>query len=504
VDTQASYDGLAAQTVRGSVYSIAASGVTLLLGFGRSVLMARLLVPEDFGVVAFALTFLNFTAPLRDFGLDQALIHRQTGEASSLDDELAVHFTLRLILTGLFVSVLLIVALVLRRFYPQKPLLVPVLLALTIGEVAAALGATPTTYLRREMRFGDLAVLRVLTSTSMTIVGPLMAWQGWGVWALVGERISGVIVATLVVWVVMRPWRPAIRFDKGLATWYVNYGKFVFTTLSLERVLDEFDDFWIGTKSGPLALGYYSKAYELALYPRRVISEPIANVVLPVFARLQSDRLQLSRAYFRFSSLVARVAFLFAGPFVLVANEFVRLFLGDRWVPMVATFLLMVVYVLLDPLLIVGAKLAQAVGRPDFWTRSRLIQSVFFVPAVIIGHRIWGINGVAIATDIGMLIGLVMLFSQNRELVDVSFKRMFGFPILALLLGGGVSFYLSSIWAFDSQLAGAVFKILVCVCVYLLVLLVTEFKDYKVYVAMIWNLLNVRKDTRKSIAGQNE
>jgi len=278
----------------------------------------------------------------------------------------------------------------------------------------------------------------------------------------------------------------------------------VFTTLSLERVLDEFDDFWIGTKSGPLALGYYSKAYELALYPRRVISEPIANVVLPVFARLQSDRLQLSRAYFRFSSLVARVAFLFAGPFVLVANEFVRLFLGDRWVPMVATFLLMVVYVLLDPLLIVGAKLAQAVGRPDFWTRSRLIQSVFFVPAVIIGHRIWGINGVAIATDIGMLIGLVMLFSQNRELVDVSFKRMFGFPILALLLGGGVSFYLSSIWAFDSQLAGAVFKILVCVCVYLLVLLVTEFKDYKVYVAMIWNLLNVRKDTRKSMAGRNE
>lgn len=503
-DVRYSSEGLATKTVKGSAYSIAASAATLVLGFGRSVLMARLLVPEDFGVVAFALTFLRFTGPLRNFGLDLALIHRQTDDESSLEDELAAHFSLRLILTGLFVAVLLVVALVLRYAYPQKPLLVPVLLGLTIGEVATAVGATPTTYLCKAMRFKELAFLRVLTSVSMTVVGPLMAWLGWGVWALVGEYISGVIVATLVVWIVVRPWHPEMKFDKKLFAWYLNYGKFVFTTLGLERVLDEFDDFWIGTRSGSLALGYYSKAYELALYPRRVISEPIANVVLPVFAKLQDNRLQLSQAYFRFSSLVTRVAFLLAGPFVLAANEFVHFFLGAKWMPMVATFSLMVVYVLLDPLLIVGANLVQAVGRPDFWTRARLIQGVFFVPAVIIGNWAWGINGVALATDIGLLIGLILLFSRNRELVDVSFKRMFGLPTLALLLGSGMSLYLSSIWAFDNQLANAAFKVIICVSVYSLILLMTEFKDYTHYVSMIWDLLTGRSDLQRSVAGSDD
>ena len=96
-EIQSEREGLATQTVKGSVYSIGASAITMVLGFGRSVLMARLLTPEDFGVAAFALVFLNFTTPLRDFGLDQALIHRKPDKDFTLNEALAVHFTLRLI-----------------------------------------------------------------------------------------------------------------------------------------------------------------------------------------------------------------------------------------------------------------------------------------------------------------------------------------------------------------------------------------------------------------------
>ena len=113
------------------------------MGLGRSIVMARLLAPEDFGIVAFALVFLSLTTPLRDFGLDLALIHRKTNGKSSLNRALAVHFFLRCALMGFFVLLLLAAVPILHFLYPQRTLLVPVLLALTVGELAGALSATP-------------------------------------------------------------------------------------------------------------------------------------------------------------------------------------------------------------------------------------------------------------------------------------------------------------------------------------------------------------------------
>lgn len=488
-DDQTGFEGLAAKTVKGSAYSIAASAVTMVLGFGRSVLMARLLAPEDFGVVAFALTFLNFTTPLRDFGLDQALIHYKLDEDASLDDVLAVHFSLRSVLIGLFVLLLLAAIPILRYAYPQKTMLIPVLLGLTVGEIARGLGATPTAYLQKEMHFKALIVLQVLTSLSMTIVGPLMAWYGWGVWAIVGERISGVIVATLFVWAFIRPWRLRLKFDVEKIKWYLTYGKFIFVTHGLERALEEFDDFWIGTSLGNLALGYYSKSYEFALYPRRIISDPLTKVVFPLFAKLQDNRLQLSKAYFRFSSLVTRVGFLLGGVLILGAPDFVYLVLGEKWMPMVTTFQLMILYVLLDPLAMIGASLVQAVGHPDFWTRVRVVQVVLFVPAVILGSRLWQINGVALATDLALLVGLVLLFFQNRRLVDVSLRRLFGFPTLALLVGAGISWQLSANLVVESHLINGILTVLAFVSIYSMILLLTESRAYTHYARMILRLL---------------
>lgn len=487
-EAQPPLESLAAKTVRGSAYSIAASAVTMVLGLGRSIVMARLLAPEDFGMVAFALTFLNFTLPLRDFGLDLALIHRKSDKEASLDDVLAVHFSLRLILISLFVLLLIVAVPVLRYSYPQQNLLVPVLLALTVGEVARALGATPTTYLRKEMRFKELATLQVLTSLTMTIVGPLMAWGGWGVWAIVGERVSGVMMATFVVWVFIRPWRLRWRLGWGMVKWYLSYGKFISATRSLDRVLTEFDDFWVGTALGSLSLGFYSKSYEFARYPQRVISDPIVQVLFPAFAKVQDDRLRLSQAYFRISSLVVRVGFLLGGCLVLGAPELIPLVLGEKWTPMTLTFQLMVVYTLLSPLLSVSGNLINAVGHPEFTTKARVAQSVFFVPAVILGAYWGGINGVAVATDLILMLGLVLLLYQSRRVVDISFRSMLFFPVLALLIGALLGWG-SGVWLSDKSLAAMALKTCGFFAGYSLVLAIFERQEYLSQLRIFFEIL---------------
>jgi O-antigen/teichoic acid export membrane protein len=452
-DNQSTPESLAARTVKGSVYSITASGVTLVLGLGRSIVMARLLAPEDFGVVAFALVFLSFTAPLRDFGLDLALIHRKTDGEGALDDALAVHFSLRLILIGLFVLLLLAAIPLLHFLYPQKTLLVPILVVLTVGEVARALGATPTTYLRKEMRFKELGALQVLTSLTMTVIGPLMAWCGWGVWAIVGEQISGVIASTLVVWVFFRIWKLRWKLKPELVRWYWEYGKFVFVSRFLIPVVDQFDEFWIGTTLGPTPLGYYSKAYEFAQYPHRIISAPIVGVALPAFAQAQDNRLTLSKSYFRLSSFVIRLGFLVTGLLVLTAHEFVILLLGAKWAPMVLTFQIMAVYMLLQPFFSLSANLMVATGHPQVNMQTLIIQSAFVIPAVILASRWFQIDGVAFVTNLVLVIGLANMLRRTKDIVDFSLKEIILVPSIAFLVGCGLA------WPVNLLISGEVVRL---------------------------------------------
>lgn len=487
---QPSPESLAVKTVKGSAYSISASAVTLGLGLGRSILMARLLTPEDFGVVAFALTLLNFTAPMRDFGLDWALIHRKPDEEASLDNVLAVHFSLRLILSALFVLLLLGAIPLLRYFYPQKALLVPILLTLTIGEIANAVGATPTTYLRKEMRFKELALLQVLTSLTMTIVGPSMAWLGWGVWAIVGEQISGVIASTFVVWTIFRPWRPHLRLERDLVKWYWSYGRFLFASKILIPVVDQFDEFWIGTTLGNLPLGLYSKAYDFAQYPHRMVSVPIVNVAFPAFAKAQDDRLLLSKTYYRLSSFVIRLGFLVTGVFVLVAPEFVVLLLGAKWVPMVPTFQIMAVYMLLLPFFTLSANLMVATGRPQVNMRVLIIQSAFFIPAVILAARSQQINAVAVVTNAVMMIGIVYLLQHAKHVVDFSLKEMFLLPLIVFFLSGALA------WLLSAPLSQDILRLSVKVVVYLTtynsLLLLLEREKYLMLAQLLRQVLTRR------------
>jgi PST family polysaccharide transporter len=366
----------------------------------------------------------------------------------------------------------------LRRFYPGRPMLVPVLLGLTAGEMATAVGSTPITYLRKEMRFKEVAILQVLTSISMTAVGPLMAWRGWGVWAIVGERVSGTVVATLVVWAFIRPWRLRLALDSRMARWYLSYGRFVSATQALDKVLSDFDDFWVGTVLGAQPLGYYSKAYELAGYPRRVVSDPVVQVLFPAFAEAQHDQLRLSRAYFRASCLVVRVGFLLAGCLVLSASALVPLMLGGRWTPMTSAFQLMVVYALLIPLMSVTGNLVNAVGHPELTTRTRAAQSIILVPAVIIGARWWSINGVALATDVVLLLGLLLLLRQSRRIVEVSFKSMLLLPTLALLAGILLGLA-STAWLDATTVMALLFRLGGFLIVYNGLLVVFEGKQYR-------------------------
>jgi O-antigen/teichoic acid export membrane protein len=486
---------IASRAVVGSAYSVGASLLTLGLGFARSVLLARLLLPEQFGVVSLALFFVGLVGHLRSFGLDQALIHRQ-----ELDDTvLGTYFSARV--GTLLVSLILLVAVspLLARYYADMSLLPLLILALAGVELLKGLSTVQETLLSKNLAFPLLALTDVVASGTMTVVAPLLAWRGWGAWALVAEQGSGILARFAMTWLVFRSWWPRLAWDPKAARWFWGYGRSTWAASNLGFLLDRFDDFWVGTMLGRVPLGYYSRAYEFARYPRRVIANPLVSVFGPVFARLQGERQRLSQAFFRSAHIILRSGFFIAGAFALLMPEFIRLVIGEQWLPMLLTFRLMLVYTLLDALLMLCGNLLLAVGRPDALWRSRLTQFAFFVPAVIAGSFAWGINGVALAADSMLLIGGWVLYRYVRQEVDFSLTRLAFWPLIMLVLAWIAAFAVEWIWVPQSFWLSAVTKLGVFAGLYVGPLLVIERGDYAEGVRWLWRQVRSGSEMRVAL-----
>lgn len=478
-------DGIALQTVGGSLYSVAASVVTLSLGFIRAVIMARLLLPEHFGVTTLALFYLNLASQLRAIGVDNALIHRKDPD----DDVLATYFTMRM--GQVAVSVVLLLALIplLGRLHSDLPLLPTVLLAYVGIGIVKGFNSVQTTILSKRMAFRQLAITDVISSITMTIVGPIMAWLGFGVWSIAAEMGSGMLSRAAAVWLVYRAWRPRLGWNGQLARWFWNYGSKIWVSTNVSFLLDRFDDWWIGTYLGSIPLGFYSRAYEFARYPRKAIANPVLSVFFPAFAHLQDDRQRLSRAFFRPTSLMVRAGALLSLILILIAPEFVELLLGERWLPMVFTFQLMIVYTLLDPLLVAASNLLAATGHPGMIARTRVIQALVFIPAVaILGPRL-NIEGVAIAADLMVFVGAVLLFRHTRQVVDYSHRILWFWPVVGILLTAGLTVALTPLLQGYSLWAALALKMSFITVSYLGLLWITERRQLLTGWRMIWGLV---------------
>ena len=479
---------IARRAVSGSAYSVASSAVTIVLGVVRSILLARFLLPEHFGVVALALVFLNFSAQIRSFGLDNALIQRR----ESHDELFATYFTLRQGTVLLTLGILALLVPVIGRFYPDYALLVPLLYSFIVIDLFKSFNTVQTTILNKQMAFKLIAIVDIISSIGMTIVAPTLAYLGFGVWSLVAERVTSHLVRIVAIWILYRPWRPRIGWNSQIARELWQFGIKLWMAGNLNYLLDSFDDFWTATILGKIPAGYYDRAYEFSNYPRRVIANPLTPVFFATFAQLQNDRVRLSRAFFRAISLMIRTGFWFSLVFIAIAPEGIELFLEAKWLPMVTTFQLMILYTLFDPLMATLNRLLIAVGQAGLILQTKVFQFIIFVPSVILLAELNGIEGVAIAADIMIMVGIFFLFHHTGKFVDYSRYTLWGWPVVALLLSAGGGLMLTAVWQSLPLWGSLLGKGFFISSIYWGVLLLMERDELNRGWQMVWGLMSPR------------
>lgn len=477
---------LARAAVRGTAATMAASAATLVIGGARSILLARWLTPADFGLVALGLVYYGLVKQLRSFGLGMIYIGQRKRTPAFSGTWATIQVALALG-GGLL---LLAAAPLLAAIYPAGEALQRVLLVLAAVSVVNGLVAIQESALRAELRFGSLAWMDLACSLGMTAAAVWMAWVGFGWWALVAERAVGAVVRCLLGWTVWRAWRGRLVWDRDVLRGMWRLGKDNWLGTNLGYLLDQFDDFWVGTALGTVALGVYNKAYDLAGYPRRIVGVPVVRVIGALFGKALDDRLRLSQLFFRAGSALLRASCLVGGLLALAIPEFVTYIIGNKWQPILWPFRLMLIYVALDAVLLLVESLMQAVGRPSALRKARLVQLATFVPAVVLGAAVWNVSGVAVAADLMLLVGGAYLLRELRQVVDLSLWRLAGRPAVALAAAFGLGLWTGGLAASPwwSLLARwGVFTV-----VFVGGLLLMEGADYWRSLRWLWELASAR------------
>jgi O-antigen/teichoic acid export membrane protein len=460
---------IARRSITSISWNVGSNIVQVLIGFVRTIFLVRMLPVEIFGTYSLANAIVIISGVLANFGMGGAYLHR----APETEDEshtAAVHFTLKAIFTGIWSSILIICALI----FCEGGLRIA-LITLTAAAAGMHLTQTARLILTRRVVHRRLALLSLLDILLSTLVALGLAWRGETLWALLATNITSVFLNVIMLFLWRPVWRPKFTWSIPHMRYFVRFGSRNVIAMALLQALDRVDDLWTGLVLGQTSLGFYSRAYRFATYPRRVLALPINAVAGGTYAELKDDRKQLSQAFFRTNAFLVRTGFFFAGLMALVAPEFVRIGLGEKWLPMVNAFQLMLFFTLLDPIKATVANLFIAVGRPDRVMNTRFIQLIVLFIGLFLLGRTYGIIGVALAVDIMLTVGIALLLWQARQYADFSTLRMFFVPGVALTVGLALSVWVSTLTGIiGNDLRTASAKIVTLTTIYSAILFILE------------------------------
>lgn len=441
-------DGTFSRSITSVRWTMLGNGVFILLGAIQTILLARLLPVDVFGVYALANSIIWLTGMIANMGMGGAFIHR-ADETADEDRAAAVMFSLKCIYTAVWALVLLGAT----WLFSTDALFRLAMTVLTLANMIRHLTQVPNTLLVRRIQHKRLALIQMSNSVLTFICAVGLALAGADLWALLISGVVTAVVYTVGLFLWKPVWKPYFAWDADIRRYYWSFGLRNMVARVLLYALDKLDDIWTGWLLGDMALGFYSQAYTFATYPRLVLAESIKTVIAGTYADLKGQRQKLADAFTLSNGLIVRFGFLLAGGLALVAPEFIRLLLGEKWLPMLDTFRLMLLFTMLDPIRESTANLFIAVGRPETIVQTRLIQLGVMVVGLLVLAPPFGIQGVALSVVAMLFVGIVHMLRLAAEEIDYSLRAIFLTPLLALTgsLAAGYlltpALPLSSVWA---------------------------------------------------------
>ncbi|MGZ4852906.1 MAG: MOP flippase family protein [Halobacteriota archaeon] len=428
---------LKTKTVSGIGWSATSQVARLLMQILISAILARLLTPNDFGLIAMVVVFSNFVAIFSNLGLSSAIVQRKELPEGALSSIFWIGLG-----TGALLTIALAASAPLIAAFYAEPRLTPLIVFISTTFFISSFGLVPTALLVKEMRFKALSLIGIAT---LAIAGPIsvfLAFAGYGVWSLAWNTVLLSAISVVLTWMYYR-WIPhgsfALRDVKGL----LGFGMNLTGSSLVGYFQSNLDNLLIGKFLGSAALGFYNLAYNLLLFPLTNISDVVGRVMFPALSVIQHDTQQVRDAYVVANRYIAAVSFPTMTGLIVLAPELIVVVFGPKWVASIPLVQILAVTAIEQSIGISVSWLFLSQGRTDTLFRLNIFTTIVVVISFAVGLR-GGVVGVAIAYTVATYALAYPVFAIAFRLVDLKMRYFLArlWPIMLSTLAFGVIAFL--------------------------------------------------------------
>ncbi|MCX5807670.1 MAG: lipopolysaccharide biosynthesis protein [Proteobacteria bacterium] len=399
------------------------------------IILARLLVPEQYGQIAMLSIFMAVAQCFIDSGFGSALIQKQ--DVNHLDECTVFYFNI--IVSFLVVGLLWLAAPWIASFYNMPNLLV-LTRVLALNLIINSFGVVQGAILTKHINFKPQMKFNLVATVVSGSIGVIMAYMGYGVWSLVAQSIAVNLVRTALLWLFVN-WRPALLFSfNSLRTMFPFGSRLLFSAL-LDRIYNNLFSIIIGKMFSAADLGFYSRANQMQQLPVDNISASVSRVAYPVFSSIQGDKPRLKVGVHKSLTILAMVNFPLMIGLATVARPLVLVLLTEKWLPCVPYLQLLCMVGLLYPLHAINLSVLVAQGRSDLFFRLEILKKMLGVALIVLTFH-WGISVMISGQIVGSIICYFLNSYYTGKFLDYpiveQLRDLLHSLILSVLMAGGI------------------------------------------------------------------
>ena len=429
---------LRARSVRNGAVTVVSTEIRFVVQMASTMMLSRLLTPEDFGLVAMVTAITGFLSVFKDMGLATATI--QCDDLTHC--QLSTLFWVNAGINILFMVATVAIAPLLAMFYGE-PRLFWITIVTGLGFLLGGLTVQHQALLRRQMRFTVLASIDTASLAVGVTLAVITAWLGAGYWALVLSSLGMALTTVPAVWLACR-WRPGLPRWENMAG-LLRFGGHLTIVEILMYLGSNIDNSLIGRFYGPGALGQYSRAYSLLLFPLQLIASPLASVAMPALSRLRHEPARFRKALLSMQQIIALIMIPLAAFMIATADWLIRIVLGPQWEDAAQLFAILGLAALTESLGNAGYCLLTAQGRTDRLLQWAMVATIATVLGIFAGLP-WGPHGVAIGyATTSLLIRTPLMFwiagSVSSVRTSDFYRTMLPFLFASIILLAGLAWF---------------------------------------------------------------
>ncbi|MFZ3129537.1 MAG: lipopolysaccharide biosynthesis protein [Desulfosporosinus sp.] len=423
------------QVLNGLFWKLMERGGTQGIQFVVQIVLARLLLPKDYGLIALVIIFTSIASVFVQSGFNTSLIQKKDADESDFSSV----FYLSLLIAIVLYIVLFFTAPFLAEFY-EEPRLIPVFRVLSITLFFGAFNSIQNAVIARKMQFKKL----FFSSTGAILIsgtgGMCMAYAGFGVWALVGQQICNQLLITLILWFTVN-WRPRLLFSIERVKGLFSFGWKLLASSLIDTLYMNLRSLIIGKIYNPAMLGFYNRGDQFPALIVSNITGSIQSVMLPVLSSQQDNRKRVKDMLRRAIVTSSFIIFPMMVGLAVTAEPLVKILLTDKWLPCVPFLQIFCASYALWPIHTANLQAINALGRSDIFLKLEIIKKIVGL-SILTVTVFYGVYAIALGAVPGGIICSFINAYPNKKLLNYSYieqcKDILPSLLLSLLMGAVV------------------------------------------------------------------